>query len=382
MEFKNLGTRQRVSVLQAVVLAIAMIGLAVPAQAVVAQYTATYFAGLGDGGNPPTTPSNAPNGLPVCNQGLQPHLNAMVPAAGFAATTPMGGLNFAGPFAYGTPGPTGPAPFQKAGVAGINGAAQYVASTCLVAFPASVLPAILFARTQMSSFTWPAEPGVLSPGGGYGTGMASTAVPGTGMGFVWTRDSAQSQFISAIAGPNKFGGGVPGDGQGRVDLGVNTPGSGMFLGFWNTGPRPFGHAYTGVPTSMATPNEPYPTLNRIQNTGIFTLTSMTSVMVPVKLDVGLFPWTTGTVYAKDAGGQFTTIRTSMGTDARNAAGTTGVLQIVSPWEASLEPFLNLFFGGTARVNFQFTPEPTTTGLLAFGVMGLVAAHRVGRRRRA
>ena len=368
------------NMLRAALLGAALVGLAIPAQAQIVQYTATYFAGLGDGGNPGTV-DNAPNGLPVCNQGLQQHLNAIVPVAGYAELTggAGNGLDFKGPFSYGTAAATGPAPFQRSGTAGANGAAQYKTTTCALTFPSAVLPAILFQRTQMSYFTWPDRPGQLAPGGGYGAVSAATPTPGAGGGFLWTLDTANTQFVSAHAGPNTFGGGLRGTGGGRVDLGVNAGGGVRFLGFWNTGPRAFGHAKTGVPLNGTTTG-PTPTLNRVNNTGIFTNTAMTSIMVPVVLDVGFFPWTTGTVWAEDNGGQFQTIRSSMGNDGRNAAGTTGTLQIVSPWEANLTPFLNLYFGGTARVDFNFTPEPATTGLLAAGVMALIGLHTVNRRR--
>ena len=42
-----------------------------------------------------------------------------------------------------------------------------------------------------------------------------------------------------------------------------------------------------------------------------------------------FPWTTGTIRVFDDLGNFTTTRTRTGTDLRNAAGTTGTLQLVN-----------------------------------------------------
>ena len=80
-------------------------------------------------------------------------------------------------------------------------------------------------------------------------------------------------------------------------------------------------------------------------------------------------------------GQFVTIRQTTGADNRNAAGTTGTLQVVTPVMVNLTPFLNLFFGGTARVTFSFLPEPMATWMLVAGVAGVFAAHARGRRRR-
>jgi hypothetical protein len=53
-----------------------------PAAAKIVEFTATLKVGIGDGGNA-STPSNQPNGLPICNKGLITHLNASVPAHGF-----------------------------------------------------------------------------------------------------------------------------------------------------------------------------------------------------------------------------------------------------------------------------------------------------------
>ena len=90
---------------------------ALPAGAAVVEFDATYNAGIGDGGAPPTTPTISPNGLPICNKGLIAHLNASVPGHGFATLgmsraemSPAAPQTLMAlrPFALGGPGSTGP----------------------------------------------------------------------------------------------------------------------------------------------------------------------------------------------------------------------------------------------------------------------------------
>ena len=370
--------------LRSALMTIALVGLALPAGAKVVEFTATIKAGLGDGGNPPTTVSNQPNGLPICNKGVVTHLNASVPAHGFvevaSGAAPQSIMDYR-PYKYGTAGATGPTPTSAMpGVAGVNGAAEYVSSTCAVTFPPAFLPAILNARTQSSRFSWPANNTVFVNtsaatlmGGtasrfSVGTGLQNhTLAAGAGPGtFSVSVNSTFTQFLSGMAGANTFGGGFRASGGGRVNLNVNLAPGVTGTGYWLSGPRLIGHNET-------------PITQTVTMSGTFT-TNIASNMIPVLLKVWNMPFTTGMGHAEDHGGQFVTIRDATGSDARTSMGEMGTLLLVSPWTANLAA-LNLYFGGTGSLEFQFLPEPGPTALFAAGVFGVVALHLATRRRK-
>ncbi len=365
--------------------AIVLGAFALPASAKVVEFTATVKAGLGDGGNPPTTSSIQPNGLPLCNKGLITHLNASVPAHGFvevaSGAAPQSIMDYR-PYKYGTAGATGASPTSSMpGVAGVNGAAEYVSSTCALAFPPALLPAILNARTQSSRFSWPANNTVfitanaMTPMGTMtvsrytvGTGLQNhTLAAGAGPGnFSVSVNSTFTQFISGMAGGNTFGGGFRASGGGRVNLNVNLAPGVTANGYWLSGPRLLGHNET-------------PITQTVTMSGTFT-TNVASGMIPVLLKVWNMPFTTGVVHAEDHGGQFVTIRDATGSDARTSMGEMGTLLLVTPWTANLQA-LNLYFGGTGNLEFQFLPEPGPTALFAAGILGVFALHAVSRRRK-
>ncbi|MEM7409658.1 MAG: hypothetical protein AAF430_05385 [Myxococcota bacterium] len=366
---------------------IALITLGLPATAAIVEFNATYTAGLGDGGNPATI-DNSPNGLPICNQGLQPHLNASITGNGFAELGAVGprSLMAVRPFKYGDAGMTtgNVTIMARPGEPGVNGFPQYASNTCVVPFPAAFLPAILAGRTQLSRFTGPADDAItttVTPMGKMNFMVTNMGLEshhlraGGGPGnFNFKVDPALSpmQTIMGTAGANTFGGGWRASGGGRVNLAVNAAPGVVISGFWLTGPRKLGHN-EAVNTQLVT------------QTGLFTNLATMGV-APVTLRVWNARFTTGMVKAEDNGGQFITIRSQTGNDNRTGPSSSmGTLLLVTPWTASLIPFLggaaNLYFGGTGTVRFEFVPEPGPTTLLAAGVLGVIALHLGVRRRR-
>ncbi|MEM7411806.1 MAG: hypothetical protein AAF430_16365 [Myxococcota bacterium] len=367
--------------------ALALAAIAMPATAAIVEFDSTTTAGLGDGGNPATL-DVSPNGLPICNMGLQPHLNASLPGHGFAdlGTVAPRSLMAVRPFKYGTAGATtGNATIMaRPGNAGVNGLPQYVSSTCNIPFPTAFLPAILAGRTQFSRLTAPADNAITTTT----TAMGKMNFMVTTMGlephhlragggpgnftFMVPTVFSPMQTIMGTAGANTFGGGWRGSGGGRVNLAVNAAPGVVISGYWLTGPRKLGH------------NDPVNT-QLVTQSGLFTNLATMGV-APVTLRVWNARFTTGMVKAEDNGGQFITIRTQTGADNRSGASSSmGTLLLVTPWTASLIPFLggaaNLYFGGTGTTRFEFLPEPGPTALLAAGVLGVFALHLVARRRK-
>lgn len=367
--------------------AFAALLLAVPASAVVVQYTAIYKSGLGDGGDPGNPGPGGPNGLPICNQGLAIAMNASVPGAGVANVTAGGDITFPGPYFYGTPNTTANIPTQALlGAAGANGFAQYSAggalsllppasppaSACDVRFTPAFLPPILNKRTQRSYFTMP-RASTLNGGP-----IAVHLGPGRGPAPLQYTFQSTPEFQTAMMAIGtmtnnnfNFGGSFGGSGGGRVDLGVNAfPPAIIYQGAWLTGPRAIaGQNFQITPTGSIT------------NTGLFVNTgSAGSTAIPVQLRARVFPYTVGSVRAHDTGGSYNTTRSSFGFDNRNSAGTSGTLQLVAPWEAQLVPFLNLYFGGTAKLTFNFLPEPGATAMLGAGVLAILGLTLRNRRR--
>jgi hypothetical protein len=375
--------------------ALVVLAFAAPASAKIVEFNSLFKAGLGDGGNPPTTVSNQPNGLPLCSKGLITHLNNSGAGHGFvnvsSGAAPQSIMSLR-PFKFGSPGPLGPSPtFSMMGVPNTwqNGAAAFTSGTCMLAFPPAFLPAILNARTQSTGGSWPADNtfmiqsttiigGGMGPRHVVGTGQETHRVAaGNGPGdFNVSVNPTFTQFLTGMAGTSTFGGGFRASGVGRVNLNVNLAPGVNATGYWLSGPRIVGHNRTG--TSQA------PTVSQrqtqvITQSGTFT-TNLASGMINVLLKVWNMPFTTGMAHAEDHGGQFVTIRDTTGTDNRTTMGEMGTLLLVSPWTANLAA-LNLYFGGTVSLQFSFLPEPGPTALFAAGVLGVFVLHFASRRRK-
>jgi hypothetical protein len=373
-------TRQLIGVAAS---AAAVFALALPAQAVLVQYTSTYMAGLGDGvtltpmttfGTP--TPEPGVNGLPACNQGLTDHNNAILPGAGFVnvgtGPAPQSLMFTVTPFKYGTANPTtgglnafGQPLGKRPGKAGVNGGPRYTTLSCSVQFTPNFMGDLISNRTHMSFISIPympvtanERPGTrdltLAAGAGIGN-LVRVMTTGTGSFF--------NQVITVTAGSQTFGGGLRATGGGRIDLGVNTNGGFTLMGFWLTGPRIFGHGVS-VPTQLVT------NMNIFQHQAVGP--------VPVTLRVENFPFTTGRVVQNESGGDYISHRTSTGSDNRTPNGTNGTLSVVSPWNGNLSA-LGLWFGGTGRIELNLMPEPGATALLAAGILTVLGLY-VARRR--
>jgi hypothetical protein len=391
-----------------------MAGLALPAQAVIVQYTGTLEAGLGDPGDilpnpgpfPPLgTPGQAnicsgtnpatcildpsPNGLPACARGLTPHSDSSGPLAGLAnigQTAPRSIMFTVTPFLYGTDMATTGGlnkfnqPLQAhSGMAGANGGAIVTTggpNGCTLFFTPNFLATNLVNRTHFTRGLWPHKPtagqrpGVqdltLGSGRGFG-GPASAPLIHTFPG-----QTALNQRITVTAGPNKFGGGARGTGGGKINLGAIVGGGGTTItGFWLSGPRILGHGITTKPTQVFTQMNAF-------NHSLFC-PAPAAPCVPVTLAVENFPYTTGRVVQNESGGNYVSHRTSTGFDNRNAAGTTGTLQVIAPWNGNLLA-LQLWFGGTERLTFEFLPEPRATVMLAAGIFLVLGLHLWQRRR--
>ena len=103
--------------------------------------------------------------------------------------------------------------------------------------------------------------------------------------------------------------------------------------------------------------------------------------LPAVAAQAFFPWTTGRVMALDRTGFFWTFRTKSGFDNRNAAGTSGTLQLVSPALSTILGILPLPIALTSVLTLQFVPEPGSTLLLAVGMTTLAGLYAVQRRKR-
>lgn len=96
-----------------------------------------------------------------------------------------------------------------------------------------------------------------------------------------------------------------------------------------------------------------------------------------------FPWTTGGYQITDAGaGADLDVVTDMGTDTRNAAGTMGTLQLVSPQLINFnsafipEPMIAI----TGLTELQFAPEPTMGALMSIGLLSLAGLGTLRKKR--
>jgi len=368
---------------------LAALALALPAQAVLVQYTSTTYAGLGDAVTtasrmmpypvtsmgPATSAEPGIGALPACNSGLTNGVvDAVIPGAGFVqvgtGVAPQSIMFTVTPFKYGTANPTTGGtnafgqPLQKRpGAAGVNGAARYTSLSCAVVFTPNFMGTNIKNRTHMSNVTIPHAPTAsqrpgtrdltLAAGGGIGN-LVRTMTVGLG--------SAFNQRITVEQGANNFGGGIRGTGGGRIDLGAVVTGGFTIMGFWLSGPRIIGHG-------IATPTQLVSNMNVFQH--------QAGIPVPVTLLVENFPFTTGMVIQNESGGNYKSHRTSTGSDNRTSMGTNGTMSLVSPWNGNLAA-LGLWFGGTGRVDLNLAPEPGATAMLAAGiatVLGLAGWRR-------
>jgi hypothetical protein len=113
--------------------------------------------------------------------------------------------------------------------------------------------------------------------------------------------------------------------------------------------------------------------------------TLPSVMVPMQLTVTGFSATTRPVFAGAPAPVATTTLTATGSDMRNTAGTTGMIQLVAPWLYATQNGLPTGPSGQnqgatiAEITLSLLPEPN--GLLAlFGGIGALGALRLVERR--
>jgi hypothetical protein len=247
----------------------------------------------------------------------------------------------------------------------------------------------------------------------------TTAYPFFGTGF------GSARFVK---GANNFGGAVPYQGGGIVELGINTkttfggatlvPGDYGLVdyvnGFLPTEPQLFGTGVKGVfnqGTTTTFPNgiivgqntalalrTPGGTTRNQQgaiktlaggNTQTPLVTTPIPLVSPFAFDGAFFEWTTGQVQHTDMKGLFVTIRTATGFDTSETgpSGTTRRLQLVTPFGANIEgvgpfgfPVPPQSFGGLAVLTLNIIPVPepgslAMIGIGAFGVIGLGVARR-------
>ena len=372
--------------------------LTASAQSVVVQYRGTITVGFGDGGpSQAGNPDLANNGLPPCAKAnpYAPAITATLPLNGIVKQSVSGNLDFA-PYGRGNAA-TG---MNLAGGTGGNGGMNpRNTATCQVPFPPFINPRLRL-RTQIGGAVWPSATlngatDVLSANaaGGPSSLVYPIPFPGfTGLG---------AELVSA--GANTFGGILPRNGTGRVNLGLNTVTAtvqGHVLqppqAFGGTGPPQgdFGlvNYFSGLlptgPSAMGTvANTAMGVGNYLSATADFTMhtpggpngTPGVTVSVPVTIGVTangapiiqifpvkdkaalegvFFKFTTGFVQHSDQVGDFFTTLNGQGFDCQVASctanqgggtsapnGTTRKLQLVTPWGAgirSLPPAPDLF----------------------------------------
>lgn len=368
--------------------------------------------GVTPNGNFVFRPDLAANGLPACNKGLTPHSNAEVPAAGFANVVSINdypGVKFTvEPYKMGAATATGswtnPTAMKNStwmgnlnvfgGArnannlnAGVNGAVSLTSMTCSVFFTTNILLGApnLNGRTHMTSLQWPHKPstvgqrpltfdltvgkglnfGYTANGGGYSAVISDPLAPDPLI-------TQYNLYVKATEGPNQFGGGVRGTGGGNIHLtAVKAPGV-TLAGGWASGPRIGGHGGQGTKVNQL-----------VTQVGVFTVVGV-GATVPVTLRVWNFPWTSGFVSVQDDNRTavppgFQSFRQSAGFDNRNAEGTTGNLQLITPFIGTLQN-LALYFSGNQRSLITFAPEPAATAMLGVGVFALLGLHTWQRRR--
>jgi hypothetical protein len=339
-------------------IAMAGVAFAVPAQAqVLVQYTATLTTGFGDGpaiGAGDLTYDTANNGQPACGA-----LNPGPPFSGALGSATEGRASFSG---VGLVTTAGAAPrtvaFLKAG------ARAGLITTCLSS--QTMIPGFLKYRIQDSSITWPGVSASFKAGGGFAGPTATPFVK------VHPLNAAQRVTASTIGGGGgspKFGGSIRVNGVSNAGLGIVGLGGSTWTGTLPVRLDIGAEGGTVTPTFIPAPVD----ANFHKLGGSTVLKGRANQM--------FFPWTTGKVIASDKSGNFWTLRTRSGFDNRNAAGTLGSLQLVSPAITDIvSGIAPLPFAITSVLVLTFTPEPGATLLLGAGVITLLGLH-VARRRR-
>jgi hypothetical protein len=346
----------------------ALIAFAAPAQSqVVVQYMASLVTGFGDGPTIATgdlTFDTANNGQPACNAYIKTG-PPLFGARGSATEARAGWVGEAVVLSGSAPQAVQFAT-QTKGAGGWRG----LYTTCLTTH--TLIPAFLTQRVQDSVLAWPASAGTFAPGGGFGgpAGSPFTHVPTFKPGVQIV--SASTIPLAAPPRPSpKFGGALRVNGSSNVLLGIvvtQTP----FTGVWQ-GTLPIQLSVGASGGTMVTyqpPPAPAP----------FIRTSDGSVLPGAAFQV-FFPWTTGRVVASDRSGNFWTFRSRQGFDNRNAAGTSGTLQLVTPALTDIQGLAPLPFAITSVMTIQFMPEPGATLLLGAGVITLFGLYAVRRRQR-
>jgi len=330
----------------------AAIVFAAPAQSqVVKQYTATLVSGFGDG--PAITggdlgPDTANNGFPACAANILGPQDSAVDAT----------VTFSGSASIAT---TGPAPraiaFQTA--TANNG----LMTTCYSV--QTKIPPFLTIRIQSSNLTWPGTAGSFAAGGGF---AGTTGAPFVHIG---SFNSLQKVLATTVPlpGPSpspKFGGSLRVNGVSNAFLGIQTAVN-VF-----TGTLPvrlsMGRGGTTGPTFLTSTAQPFQVKGGLPPT--------ISATVPQEF----FPWTTGRIMVSDKDGNFWTFRTKTGFDNRNAAGTSGTIQLVAPMLTAVTgSLLDIPFAPTSVLTITFAPEPGATLLLAGGALTLLLLFAWRRR---
>lgn len=401
--------------------------VAAPSFAQTVQYTGSLMIGFGDSDNPTDLANNA---IPICAHTgpnpFAPQTFGSLAVYGQAEQTAGGALTFSGHGIGGGP---------QAG-SGRGGSEVKVNATCNVVVPSFLNPRFR-SRTQVGAAKWPSVKGAFA---GSGTTATPTATP-TYMVSAGNGNAAAfatvvpfygvNGQVAVVPGANNFGGGIPFQGGGGVQLALNTTtmtalgGTLMTFGvadyvngFLPTDPQLFGTDAKGAFNNAATTTFPNGLIvgqaenmalrtpggttidqqGAIQtlfggNTGTQATPAGPLLQSPAQFDGAFFEWTTGMVQHTDMVGDFVTIRTATGYDFAPATstaplGTTRKLQLVSPWSASIAlqgpfgfPVPDLGFGGLAVLTLDITPapEPGTIALLGFGVAGLAGLGAMRRR---
>ena len=298
--------------------------LAGAAHAGLVQYTGTMGNGYGQ---LPDTVTN--RGLPGCNS-TAPATTAVINFVGFANVL------------------TGPAPqavqFSPHPTAGVH-------TLCNIVH--TINPSYLTHRTNRTEFQWPGTTGTFAAGSGIG---ATTYFPPFAAG---------TAGIAVVPGTPQYGGSLKIAGDWHFLLGLITAASQTWSGGinfqWSLGQR--GSTQPATTLSRTTP--------WIRNGGTTVQTMF--------LKQVFMPWTTGQIIAFDSGGgQGTTVRTRTGFDNRNTAGTSGVLQLVTPSIANAQGLIPLAATTTSTLTLNFVPEPSGQMMLASGgvmMLGFLMVHR-------
>jgi hypothetical protein len=234
------------------------------------------------------------------------------------------------------------------------------------------------ALTLMTSGTWtdPPTPYLFSSTVFTGSVTSGTLTAGGGPGSTTFNPKvgpppipASQLRVGFIAGTNQFGGTLSmlGNFYNYFSWVSEVYGPGLFKAYVNF-PLQAGHPFgaTVMATGMASHT---------------TLTTMGQPFVVTSYYTGFgFPWTTGTVTGIAFTGTKPTSTSAMGFDGRNAAGTIGSVQLVTPWITYYQGTYDGAITGTSVMLID-TPEPGHVLMLAAGlaVVGLLFGMRTHKR---